>query len=328
MRAKVAIVVVVVLLVAGGVAAYASSRAMPGESFEGPPPSPTAEERALAATLRADVTTLATEIGERHERRYGALLEARDFVERRLSESGLEPRRHTYEIVGLSFDDVYADVGASERGYVLVGAHYDSARGSPGGNDNASGVAVVLALAERLAADPPATPIRLALFTNEEPPHFDTETMGSRAFAAHLAERGELPRAAIVLDSVGFYTEAPHSQRYASAAMAWRFGDTGRFLAFVSDDLSEPLLRDVLGSFRDGARLATEAAVLSRGAYAARWSDHASFWRHDVPAILVTDTAAFRDDRYHTDADDGAQVDPVALARVALGLERALRSMR
>lgn len=327
MRVRVAVAILGVGLVLGGaVAAFQHSRRMPGESFAGPPPVPSREEVALASQVRTDVSTLVDDIGERHERRYGALLEARDFIERRLREQGLTPRRHTYEVVRLPFHNVYADIGDTTRPYLLIGAHYDSAPGSPGGNDNASGVAALLALAGRLADEPPAVAVRLAFFTNEEPPHFATATMGSRVFASWLEARGELPEGAIVLDSVGFYTQAPNSQRYASAAMAWRFGDTGRFLAFVSDHLSEPLMRRVLGPFRRSARLATEGAVVSRGSFGAAWSDHASFWRHDVPAILLTDTAAFRDAHYHTTHDDGSQVDPVAVARVVAGIERALRA--
>ncbi len=297
---------------------------MPGEPFEGPPPSPTDEERALAATLTADVRTLAVDIGERHERRYGSLRAARDFVERRFREAGLAPERHTYEIVHLPFDDVVVDMGPAGAPEWLVGAHYDSAPGSPGGNDDASGVAVLLALAERLSHRELPRRVRLVAFVNEEPPHFGRSTMGSRVFADALAARGELPEAVIVLDSVGYYDARENTQRYASPVHSLWFGTAGDFVAFIGDDLSEPLLRASIGRFREGARIRSEGAVVSRSMLGASWSDHASFWRHGVPAILVTDTAAFRDPRYHHGNDDGAQVDGLALARITIGLSRVL----
>ncbi len=166
--------------------------------------------------------------------------------------------------------------------------------------------------------------MRLVAFVNEEPPHFGHETMGSRVFAEHLEATGTLPRRVVVLDSVGFYTPRPHTQRFASPIHSWRFGDTGDFVAFIGDELSEALLRHAVARFRDGARIRAEGAVVSRSLMGASWSDHASFWAHGVPAILVTDTAAFRDPRYHHESDDGSQVDPVALARVTLGLARVL----
>ena len=214
----------------------------------------------------------------------------------------------------------------SERGGTtwLIGAHYDSARGSPGGNDDATGIAVVLALADRLAERDLPRRVRLAAFVNEEPPYFDGANMGSRVLADELERQHRLPDGVIVFDSLGFYTSRPGSQRFSSAIHAWRFGNVGDFVAFIGDDLSEALLREVVGGFRSGARIRSEGAVVSRGTLGATWSDHASFWRHGVPAILVTDTAAFRDPSYHRATDDGTQVDYLALARVTLGLERAL----
>lgn len=208
---------------------------------------------------------------------------------------------------------------------MLVGAHYDSARGSPGGNDNASGVAVLLALAARLNTSDLPHRIQFVAFVNEEPPYFGRDTMGSRVYADHLASEHSLPHAVVVLDSLGYYTNAPRSQRYASAWHQWRFGDVGDYVALVANRRSEALLRRVIGDFRRSARIASHGAVVSESTLGASWSDHASFWRHDVAAILITDTAAFRDPHYHQGTDTGAQVNPLALARITIGLEAALR---
>ncbi len=302
----------------------ATSMRMPGEPFEGPPPPATREERALASALERDVRALAVDIGERNDRRYAALVRARDHLEARLREIGLAPQRDGYEVNGLRVDTLVADAGG---GRLLLGAHYDSAIGSPGANDNASGVAVVLAIAERLVRAPPQRGVRIALFPNEEPPHFARRTMGSRVYAARAAERSELPEAAIILDSVGYYSDAAGSQRFGVLWHSLVFGDRGDFVAFVSDARSEPLLRRSVEGFRRGARIRSEGAVLSPRSRGASWSDHASFWAHGVPAILVTDTAAFRDPSYHQPTDDGHQIDYLALARVTVALEAALRAV-
>lgn len=326
MRRRIAVTVALALGVSAALVVWGIEAArMPGVSFEGPPPPPSPEERRLSARLAADVRTLAIEIGERNERRYGALVMARDFIERRFRAAGLEPRRHTYEIVRLSFDNVVVELGPPRAPVWMIGAHYDSAPGSPGGNDDASGVAVLLALADRLAHAELTHRVRLVAFVNEEPPHFGRPTMGSRVYADALAAAGELPDAMIALDSVGRYDARPGTQRYASPVHSLRFGDAGDYVALIGDDLSEDWLRRVVARFRDGARIRSEGAVVSRSMLGATWSDHASFWRHDVPAILITDTAAFRDPHYHRASDDGSQIDAIALARVTLGLERVLR---
>ncbi|HJL20094.1 MAG TPA: M28 family peptidase [Sandaracinaceae bacterium LLY-WYZ-13_1] len=315
------------LLLAAVVVYEVLTSRLPGRVFEGPPPPAGEAERALAAALARDVRTLATQIGERNEQRYPALLEAREHVEGRLRGAGLSPRREGYDLRGRRFDQVVADLaGVRGRPDLLIGAHYDSARGSPGGNDDASGVAVLLALAERLARRAPDASIRFVAFVNEEPPHFGRPTMGSRVFARRAAARGELPRAVIVLDSVGYFSDRAGSQRFATFWQELAFGDRGDFLAFVANQASEALLRDAIGGFRRVARIRSEGAVMNARSLGAAWSDHASFWAHGVPAILVTDTAAFRDPHYHQPTDDGRQIDFVALARVTRGLEAAIRA--
>ena len=130
----------------------------------------------------------------------------------------------------------------------------------------------------------------------------------------------------IALDSLGCYRGEEGSQRYATFAQSVAFGTRGDFVAFVGDELSEALLRSAVERFREVARIPSEGAVLSRAVQGAGWSDHESFWLQGVPAILVTDTAAFRDDAYHTPRDDGSQIDYVALARVVDGLEAVARA--
>lgn len=293
---------------------------MPGERFVGRPPA-SADERRCATALRRDVEALVA-MGERSARRPAALAAARDHLSRRLWELGLEPRLDTYTWEGARYDNVLA---GPRDGGVLIGAHYDSAPGSPGGNDDASGVAVVLALAARSRGAP--GPVRYALFVNEEPPRFRTAGMGSRVLAARLAREGRLPDAMIALDSLGHYSAEEGTQRYATFAQSLAFGTRGDYVAFVGDDASEALLRRSVGAFRAVARIPSEGAVLSRRTQGAGWSDHESFWLQGVPAILVTDTAAFRDARYHTPRDDGSQIDYVALARVVDGLEAVVRSL-
>lgn len=169
--------------------------------------------------------------------------------------------------------------------------------------------------------------MRFALFTLEEPPHFNRNTMGSRVHAERAASRGELPDRALVFDSIGYFDSADGTQRYPVFWHSLAFGERGDFLAFIADDASGALLREGVGAYRANARVRSEGVVLSRRSRGASWSDHASFWAHDVPALLVTDTAAFRDPHYHEATDDGRQIDFVALARVAAAMEPVLRRL-
>jgi len=128
----------------------------------------------LRDELRADVHTLAVEIGERNMARYPQLNAAADFIENSFSRSGLRSRRDTYELDGRACHNIEAEIRGARPEILLVAAHYDSVFGSPGANDNGSGVAAMLALARRFAGKPADQTLRFVAFVNEEPPYFQT----------------------------------------------------------------------------------------------------------------------------------------------------------
>ena len=318
------------LLVSGGffaVLAIAQSPpdALPSASFRETAPRPKERDMSLYFGLREDVRRLVA-FGPRDAGSHRLDL-AREFLVGRLEEAGLEPRLQTYDVHGRPASNVLVDVGRPAGRQLLVGAHYDSVPRSPGANDNASGVAVTLALVERFAADPPEQWVRFVFFTHEEPPHFRHNTMGSRAFARWAADRGELPDEAVILDSVGHYIDAPQTQNGSARVLA-AVGDRGNFIAFVSNHSSLSTLERIGGAFRAHGQLRARGGALSEDEPGVSWSDHASFWQHGVPAILVTDTAGFRDDAYHRPDDDGGQIDYDALTQLVRGLDVALRTPR
>src|SRR5262249_6861138 len=132
---------------------------------------------------------------------------------------------------------------------VVVGAHYDSALDSPGADDNASGVAAILALARSFGRSQPARTLRFVAFANEEPPHFWTDDMGSLVYAKRSQRLQERLVAMLSVESVGFYTTAPASQRYP-AGLGLLYPSTGDFVAFVGNMRSRPLVHEALRTFR------------------------------------------------------------------------------
>ena len=164
---------------------------MPGRTFAGPQPPFLPAEEKLASRLKTDVETLAGQIGPRNYLAYSKLLKAAAYIEARFLEAGYpEVLRETYVVSGLDYVNLSVEIkGTSTPSeIVIIGGHYDSVAGCPGANDNASGTAAVLALAELFATSAPARTLRFTAFTNEEPPHFQTDGMGSRVC------RPELPR--------------------------------------------------------------------------------------------------------------------------------------
>ena len=310
------------------VGSYSCMVLMPGRSHSGPLPPLAPEESRLAATLRGDVETLAVRIGQRNHFFYDSLAAATDHVEKRLGETGLPVARHTYEIKGKPFHNLEAERKGSSKPeeIVIVGAHYDSVLDCPGANDNGSGAAALLALAGALAAHRPARTLRWVAFTNEEPPHFQTETMGSRVYARRCRERNENIVAMLSLETIGCYSDAEKSQAYPPP-MSLFYPSRGNFITFVGNLGSRRLVREVVGSFRRHAAFPSEGAALPGWLTGVGWSDQWSFWEEGYPGVMVTDTAPFRYPHYHTPEDTPDKIDFERCARVVAGLEKVIRDL-
>jgi Zn-dependent M28 family amino/carboxypeptidase len=294
---------------------------MPGRSHRGALPPATEAQEALAAELEQDVRALAGELGERSVFRAGSRERAAAWIEAAFREMGLSP----VQVEG----NVAAEVrGASKpEEIVVVGAHYDSVSGSPGANDNGSGVAATLALARRLAKSSPSRTLRLVAFVDEEPPAFGTDSMGSRIAARASRERGEKVVAMLSLETLGCYRDEPGSQSYPVPLLSLAYPDRGDFVAFVGNLSSRALVRRAIDVFRRHASFPSEGAALPSWVPGVGWSDQDSFWREGYPAIMVTDTALFRDPRYHTASDTPEHLDYVRMARVVEGIARVVEEL-
>ena len=328
--AMVSAAVVLLIIVAVGYAALRYMTGVPGEPYRGPLPALTDTEAALAAALRRHVETIAAR--EHNLDHPDELEKVARYIEGVLASCGYAVGRQVFTVAGKPVRNI--DVTIEPAGsppdpeVVVVGAHYDSVTGSPGANDNATGSAAVLELA-RLLADLEGTSrtrIRLVLFVNEEPPYFQTDAMGSLQYARALAGRNERVTAMYSLETIGFYSSAPGSQRYP-APFGLIYPDRGDFIAFVGLLNSRPLVRQTVRSFRAHAAFPTVGGVAPGFIPGIGWSDHWAFAQHGFQAVMVTDTAIFRYPHYHLATDTPDKVDFDKLARVVKGMEHVIRDV-
>jgi len=294
----------------------------------------TSGEKETARQLEADVRTLAEEIGERNMHTAGTMERTVSWIEKRMKNSGFYPSRQSYEIGGFRYsgqtaDNLIAELEGTEQPnkIVVVGAHYDSVSGSPGANDNASAVAVLLALAEYFADRPQPQTVRFVAFANEEPPFFLSRKMGSYAYARHCKNIGEDITAMMALDGLGYYRDEPGSQSYPVPGIGFFYPNTANFIGFVTRIRDTGLMRRALGAFRKKATISSEGAALPGFVPGVYWSDHWSFWKHGYPAFLVTDTLLFRDPEYHAPGDTPERLDYYRMARVAGGLKYVVKKL-
>lgn len=301
---------------------------MPGRSYRGPLPELTPGDIAVRDSLRRDVVTLAGTIGERNVPHFLELSKAASYVETRLVESGYEVERQGYRVGTQRCDNLVVEIPGTDRSseIVVVGAHYDSVEGSPGANDNATGVAAMLDLARAFAASRPSRTLRFVAFVNEEPPYFQTEQMGSLVYARRCRERGDDVVAMLSLETMGYYSDARGSQRYPFP-LGFFYPSTGNFIGFVGDRASKRVVLDAVAAFRERTQFPSEGGVLDASLPGIGWSDHWAFWQAGYPATEVTDTAPFRYPHYHTAADTPDKVDFDRLARVVVGLYDVVSSL-
>ncbi len=314
---------------------------MPGRSYSGPLPAPDRRLLFLAAELRRDVETLSVGIGRRNFQHYEGMERSVEFICGEFRKAGYEPRMQEYmaehgalsEFRGAPSEDnnIYKNVVAEKKGaekpdeIIVVGAHYDSVPfvECPAANDNASGVAAVLALSRRFANIKPRRTIRFVAFANEEPPYFWTKSMGSYVYAKSCREKDENIVGMMTPETIGYYSDEEGSQEYPPP-LSWIYPSKGNFIAFVGNTGSASFVKDCVGAFRESAKFPSEGAALPAFLPGVGWSDHWSFWKHGYPALMITDTAPFRYQHYHTAQDTLDKISFEKMAMVVDGIRLML----
>ena len=291
----------------------------------------TTERAALTERLQAHVRQLAGEIGERNVFHPRALRAAADYLRAQWASQGYQVVSQNYEAYRVRSENLEVTLAGTSRPeeIIVIGAHYDSVSGSPGANDNASGVAALLELSRALAQARPmklARTIRFVAFVNEESPFFGRGEMGSMVYAKAARARGDDIRLMVSLEMLGYYSNAPDSQRYPPP-FGFFYPDRANFIGFVSNFASRRQLREWVQAFRAHSDFPAESLATFESVPGVAWSDHLSFWREGYPALMVTDTAFYRYAHYHSHRDTPDQLNYPAMARVVMGLQAALTAM-
>lgn len=274
---------------------------------------------ASAERLRQHVEALE---GPRHRRTApAALRRAAGYIGQVLAGTGLPVEERPVRFHGQDYPNLVARLAGTtpDRPRVLIGAHYDTAAGTPGADDNASGVAALLEAARILAGDQPAVTVEFVAFTLEE---FQGTRygIGSRAFAEAARRAGERYGGALILEMVGYTDGRDRSQLVPPALWRRGFSRRGTFLAAAGDDRSGALL-DALTATAQATVPDLPVATLTvpfRGwlhPYT-RLSDNRSFWDAGYPALMLTDTAFLRNPHYHRKSDRADTLDYQFMSRV------------
>jgi Zn-dependent M28 family amino/carboxypeptidase len=283
----------------------------------------------ITTNLRRHLVVLCDEIGPRSMSQPAALERAADYVEEALAGCGYAVQRQPYEWRGGTFRNLIVELpGTTLPDEVVVfGAHYDTVPQTPGADDNASAVAALLELARLCRDTRPARAVRFVAFTLEEPPAFFTPHQGSRVYVHALRQRGERVVAMVALEMLGYYSDDPNSQHFPLWPLRWFYPTIGNFIGVVGNLRSRALARQVARAMRAGTDLPVEWLAAPAVVPGLALSDHASFWLHGYPAVMVTDTAFYRNPHYHRPTDRPETLDFGRMARCVQGLEEVAREL-
>lgn len=247
----------------------------------------------------------------------------KEYIRQQLAQWG-NVETHEFEIGGKTFQNLILNLPATNSNQqtpILIGAHYDAVPGTPGADDNATGVAALLELARIFASQPTKYPIRLVAFDLEE-----YGLLGSAAYATQLQQQQQPLRLMISLEMLGYCNPTPDTQRYPSPLERF-YPNRGDFIALIGNLSTIPDLISLSRNIRKVGVASEWLPVPNRGKIVpqTRLSDHAPFWDRGYRAIMVTDTAMLRNPHYHKTSDRIETLDLDFFSGVCHGLSQGIR---
>jgi len=288
---------------------------------------PNSERTVDPARLEAHVRKLSIELGPRDVDHIENLDRVAAYIKDEFSQTTPQVSEQVYRVQGKTYRNVVAHFGPESEERIIVGAHYDTAGPLPGADDNASGVAGLIELARLLSRQQPPLRVELVAFSLEEPPYFRTTGMGSSVHAESLRNQNVQVRAMISLEMIGYFSDAPNSQSFPIAVLSAFYPSKGNFIGVVGR-LSDGLLaRKVKSAMRSAAPLPVYSINAPQFVPGVDFSDQLNYWHAGYNAVMITDTAFYRNRNYHTAQDTAEKLDYKRMALVVEGVYAAVMNL-
>lgn len=285
---------------------------------------PSSERTVDPARLETHVRKLSIELTPRDAGHVENLDRAAAYIKDEFSQTTASVSEQTYRVQGKSYRNVIAQFGPETVERIVVGAHYDTAGPLPGADDNASGMAGLIELARLLNHHQPALRVELVAFSLEEPPYFGTTGMGSSVHAESLRKQNVRVRAMFSLEMIGCFSDAPNSQLFPVGVLSAFYPSKGNFIALVGRLNEGLLVRRTKSAMRNAAPLPVYSINAPRFVPGVDFSDQLNYWHAGYSAVMITDTAFYRNRNYHTAQDTAEKLDYKRMAMVVEGVYAAV----
>lgn len=282
----------------------------------------------LEKNLKAHVQQIAGNIGERNFVKYQELEKTANYIMNEFSQYGYKCEIQAYQVEQRIYKNIMVSLKGTKESdkVIIIGAHYDSVLGNPGADDNASAVAGLLELARFMSKEKPAQTIKFIAFTNEEPPFFQSRQMGSMIYVKEAKKRREKIEAMLCLEMIGYFRHEKNSQTYPFP-LNFFYPNTGNFIAVVGNNASKKLVNKITSAFKKNSNFPIESLSTFKFIPGIDFSDHASFWKYGYKAVMITDTAFYRNPHYHSYTDLPHTLHYQDFAEVVKGLYHVILEM-
>ena len=230
-----------------------------------------------------------------------------------------------FKVNDKDYKNVIGSLGTQNKERIIIGAHYDVCGDSEGADDNASGVVGLLELAKKLSKEELKYRIDFVAYTLEEPPFFRTKEMGSYMHAKDLFDKKIPVKGMLCLESIGYFNDAPNSQNFPVPAMHLKYGNKGDFITVVQNDKAKEFSSQIRTLMESDPLIKTASFKGNASLTGVDFSDHLNYWKFDFDAVMITNTAFFRNKNYHTDGD---QMQTLDLEKMSLVIEQLYQTIK
>ncbi|MGR8934580.1 MAG: M28 family peptidase [Gammaproteobacteria bacterium] len=277
--------------------------------------------------LRSHVEMLARTFYPRDWRHTDNLDRSADYIASRFEDAGASVEFQAFDVKGKRYRNVIGRFGTGKSSKIVVGAHYDAVEGTPGADDNASGVAALIELAYLLGREAPERDLELVAYTLEEPPFFATRLMGNGVHAKSIAAAKSGIAGVIVLEMVGYFNDAWGSQSYPIPLLNLIYPSRGNYIAVVGTWNQGNWVKTVKTAMQGVTDLPVYSLRAPSIITGVDFSDHRNYWPYGINAVMVTDTAFYRNDAYHAPNDTPDKLNYGKVAKVVTAVFGAIKSI-
>ncbi|MBI5805315.1 M28 family peptidase [candidate division TA06 bacterium] len=250
-----------------------------------------------------------------------------EYISRELAMAADTVCYQTYKANGVEYKNVIGTIGPKDAPRIIVGAHYDVAGNQPGADDNASGVAGLLELARLLSKDTLKFRMDFVAYTLEEPPFFRTEYMGSYVHAKSLRDSNVQVKGMVCLEMIGYFSDAPGSQTYPLGLLKLFYGGKGDYITVVGKTGSGKFAKQLTKLMKKNSIVKTRSFKGPVKLAGVDFSDHLNYWKLGFDAVMITNTAFYRNRNYHESTDALETLDIKRMTAVVDELYISLKEM-